>query len=138
MIDEVDQDAKVDQCQRDSHGRTEVRHELMRWVRDGQQRQNCVHERRHEDTQAHLSAGVADEIAQHARTELLRSELQHQNGDRKHYAGDGDGCRGNGDQDLASNVRPTRGDPGGERQIGGGGLDVELVGDHEQAHAEHH
>ena len=140
VVDEVDQHAKVDQRQGERGGDREVRHKLCRaQVSDRGQGEHGVGEGRNERAEARLRAEVADEVAQHARPELLRGQLQREDRDRKDDTGDRDDRGGDADQDLAGGVGAARGDPAGQCEPAFVGRSIQQVGECEQddRHTDH-
>ena len=81
----------------------------------GDQSQHRVHEGGHEHAQRDLVADVADEVAHHPGTELLRCQRQGEDGDGEYNADHGDHRRRDGYEHLAGGVCAPRLDP--ERQV---------------------
>ncbi len=118
VVDEVDEDAEVDQEERLGHGDREVGDELPgRRGGDASECHDGVHEGADEDAQRHLIAEIAHEMTHHARTELLGREGQGQDGDREDDPNHGDDRGGNGDEHLAAGVGASRPEPEREREL---------------------
>jgi hypothetical protein len=84
VVDEEDEHADVDEDEREQHGDGDVRDEVAVRARpDARERQDGVHERRHERAERDLRSAVADEVAQHPRAELRRGQRERDDHDRE-------------------------------------------------------
>ena len=118
MVDEEDQHRHVDDDQAEGDGDRDVRDEItVVAATDGHQGDYAVDERRHESPQSELGAGVANEIAQHARTELSRGQRQRDDSDREDDADDGDDGCGDRGQDLSCGVRTSADHPARRAEV---------------------
>ena len=104
----------------------------------GAERKHGVDEGRHERAQAELRAQVANEVAQHPGPELLRGELQDEDGDREQHARDSDHRCRNGDEDLPGGVGAAARDEPRERDVAVVRSAVEGIGDREQHRDRNH
>ena len=134
MVDEVDEDRQVDEQQSLGDGYGEMRYEHAAMAADGDRTEGerRVDEGADEDAECHLVPQVADEVAHHARTELLGGQREGQDRDREHDADDGDDRGGDGDEDLSAGIRAHRAHPERQRQVPVIGGPVDREGDREQ------
>ena len=112
VVDEVDQDAEVDEHEDERDGDRQVRDEVARRaVRDRAEREHRVDERRDEGAERDLRAAVADEVAQHPRPELRRRQGERDDRDREHEPDDGDDRGGDRRSGSGGRRRPSRCSP---------------------------
>ena len=133
VVDEINEHNQIDERQTECDGDRQVRHEVsVRTVRHRTERQHGEEEARDKRAERDLHATVADEVAEHPRAELGRSEGERDDEDREHESDDRDhgGC--DTDQDLPRRVGRSAVDPGGERQASGVRGLIDFVGDHEE------
>ena len=112
VMDEVDEDAEVDQHEGLGHRGGQVRDESLADTADGAEREHGEDEGADEHAQRHLVADVAHEVPHHAGPELLRRQRQGKDRDGEHHADNRDDGGGDGDEDLALRVRTPGADPG--------------------------
>ena len=134
VMDEVDENRDVNKEQGFGDGDGEMGCEHAAGAADGDRAEGerGVDEGADEDAERDLIADVPDEVAHHARTELLGRQGEGQDRDREHHADDGDHCGGDGDEHLATGVRALGSHPERQREVSVVGRPVDLEGDHEQ------
>ena len=79
-MNEIYENAEVEKRQYQRDRDRQVRNKCWRGTAlDRSKNQNGIHKGRYEGSKAGLCAEIANEVAEHPRTELLRRQLQHEN-----------------------------------------------------------
>jgi hypothetical protein len=134
VVNEVNEDAQIDQQQRFGNRDREMRDEI---AGDRSEREDGVDEGAHKDPQRQLVSPVSDEVPHHPGSELLRCEGERQDGDGEHHPDDGDHRSRYCDEDLTTGISASGADPKGKSQLAMVGRQVDAKG-HQEEKGGHH